>query len=50
MSTNEKLRIRLQEMAEQRKRETVHPKECKCGGHGNLPMPQFSSGYVKCVT
>ena len=48
MSQMEKLRLRLAESAARRKRDTVHPRECKCGGHGNLPMSQFSCGYVKC--
>lgn len=44
----EKLRLRLAESKAQRERETVHARECKCGGHGNIPQPQFSCGYVKC--
>ena len=48
MSRMEKLRARLEESKAQREREMVHPRDCRCQGHGNIPMPQFSSGYVKC--
>jgi len=48
MSKMEQLRLRLAEMKKERERELVHPRDCKCGGHGNIPMAQFSSGYVKC--
>jgi hypothetical protein len=46
----EQLRLRLAEMKKEREWELAHPRDCKCGGHGNIPMAQFSSGYVKCCT
>lgn len=48
MSQMEKLRIRLEESKKQRAQIMVHSRDCKCKGHGNLPMSQFSCGYVKC--
>lgn len=48
MSKMEMLRARLEESRKQRERKMVHPQECKCGGWGNIPMSQFSIGYVKC--
>lgn len=44
----ERLRKRLLEAKRERESVSVHPRECKCGGHGNLPRAQFSIGYVPC--
>lgn len=51
MNENKKQELirRLQAAKEEREREYVHSRDCKCGGHGNLPMSQFSCGYVPCV-
>jgi hypothetical protein len=44
----ERLQKRLAEARAERERDHVHPRECKCGGHGNIPQAQFSIGYVRC--
>ena len=44
----ENLRKRLLEAKREREMTSVHAKTCRCGGHGNIPMAQFSIGYVKC--
>ena len=44
----ERLRKRLMEAKAEREHKMVHPRECRCGGWGNIPQPQFSSGYVRC--
>jgi len=48
MDRLELLRKRLDDLRASRERETVHPKDCKCKGHGSLPMSQFIMGFVKC--
>jgi len=42
-----RLRKRLAEARAEREHEPVHPRECRCGGHGNIPMSQFSCGYER---
>ena len=44
----DRLRKRLAEAKAERDHQTVHPKECRCEGHGNIPQAQFSCGYVRC--
>lgn len=49
MTINEKLLKRLEQAKAERENDSVHPKDCKCKGHGTVPAAQFSCGYVKCV-
>ena len=48
MSPMDTLRKRLNDAREVREKEMVHPKECKCKGHGTIPMSGFIIGYVRC--
>lgn len=43
-----RLEARLAEAKREREATSVHPRGCKCGGHGNVPRAQFSIGYVPC--
>jgi hypothetical protein len=48
LELQERLRKRIAEAKAEREHQKVHPKECKCGGYGNIPQAQFSMGYVRC--
>jgi hypothetical protein len=47
-SIKQRLRFALAESKRERLAKSVHPSECRCGGHGNVPASQFSCGWVPC--